>query len=117
MSDPIRDAIHAWIREDVPLAGKMNLMPKHVDALIEKLAARAPQKDGVAAMQWKPTGSGTASINGMGGTTEWFRQFDGRRESYPHGFNPNIGAYVDACIGLSNPPPPDLTTEAQKGKP
>jgi len=36
--EEMRTAIHAWIREDVPLAGKMNLMPKHVGALIEKLS-------------------------------------------------------------------------------
>ncbi|MCP1550645.1 MULTISPECIES: hypothetical protein [Methylorubrum] len=35
----LRLAVHAWIREDAPLAAKMNLLPKHVDALMARLAA------------------------------------------------------------------------------
>jgi len=35
----LRLAVHAWIREDAPLSVKMMLLPKHVDALMARLAA------------------------------------------------------------------------------
>lgn len=35
----IRLAVLAWIKEDAPLAAKVNLMPRHVDALRDRLRA------------------------------------------------------------------------------
>jgi hypothetical protein len=33
-----RKIVLDWIRDVVPLAAKMNLLPRHVDALVERLA-------------------------------------------------------------------------------
>lgn len=33
----VQGVIHDWIREDVPLAAKMNLTPQHVAKLVERL--------------------------------------------------------------------------------
>jgi hypothetical protein len=35
----MREAIHAWIRDDVPLGMKMMIRPEHVTALAERLEA------------------------------------------------------------------------------
>lgn len=42
LSDAVRHAstrriVLDWIRDDVPLAGKMNLKPEHVDKLVDRL--------------------------------------------------------------------------------
>lgn len=42
-----RVAIHKWIRDDLPLAGKMNLTSAHVDALVEKLNAARSEAQSV----------------------------------------------------------------------
>jgi hypothetical protein len=33
----IRRTIHEWIRDDAPLAAKMNLTPKHVSQLVDRI--------------------------------------------------------------------------------
>lgn len=41
---PLRRAVYDWLRDDVPLAAKMVIMPEHVDALQDRLAAiRSPE--------------------------------------------------------------------------
>lgn len=33
----VHRAVLDWIRDDVPLAGKMNLMPQHVNQLVDRI--------------------------------------------------------------------------------
>ena len=35
----LREAICAWVRDDIPITSKLNLKPRHVDVLVAKLAA------------------------------------------------------------------------------
>lgn len=37
----LRDLVHTWIRTTVPLAGKMNLLPSHVQRLIDGFLGRS----------------------------------------------------------------------------
>lgn len=37
-----RQAVHDWIRDDVPLNVKMTIMPHHIDNLLDRLSAAAP---------------------------------------------------------------------------
>lgn len=66
----------------------------------------APRLAEIAALQsrafedgarWMPTGEGTLAVGG-GGTREWFRASDGALQSYPMGFDPNVGAYTGLAI-------------------
>ncbi len=38
----VRSIVHDWIRESLPLAGKMNLLPQHVENLVQRLTPQVP---------------------------------------------------------------------------
>ena len=42
----VRRHILDWIREDVPLAGKMNLYPEHVSKLVDRICGSKTREAG-----------------------------------------------------------------------